>query len=132
MKDNKYWQSRCSKFRGELLKRQTKAELAFAELLQRNEIAYIPQKGFIANGRTCIVDFYIPKFKLCIEVDGEYHLEEKQMRYDYERDMYLTKTRNFGVLRVTNDQVLNCANEDEFVDAIKSVARGEIAFMREV
>jgi len=32
-----------------------------------------------------IVDFYIPKLKLVIEVDGESHFDENAIAYDEER-----------------------------------------------
>ncbi len=37
-----------------------------------------------------IVDFYAPKMKLVVEVDGSQHLEEKHLEEDKRRDAYLT------------------------------------------
>ncbi|MDO8578169.1 MAG: endonuclease domain-containing protein [Dehalococcoidales bacterium] len=52
-----------------------------------------------------IVDFYCPKAKLVVEVDGSEHLEESGAKKDVMRDRYL---RNLGlrVLRFTNIEVL--------------------------
>jgi len=115
-KDDKYWQSRCSKFRSELLNRKTEAELKFEKMLQKAEITYIPQKGFFAKGRTCIVDFYLPKYKLCVELDGLYHTIEGQTEQDMIRDMYLTDIRKFAVLRIPNE----LAEEEYIIENIKN------------
>ena len=101
-KDQRYYQSRCSKFRAELLNRQTPSELKFAKMLQEHEIAFIPQKAFCSKGMSCIVDFYLPKYKLCVEIDGPYHFEDDQFEKDQHRDRYLTFTRRLGVLRIPN------------------------------
>lgn len=61
------------------------------------------QKGFMKD-RLCIVDFYVKKFKLCIEIDGGYHFERKQQIKDYYRTQYL-KGRGMTVVRFTNDEV---------------------------
>jgi very-short-patch-repair endonuclease len=52
-----------------------------------------------------IVDFYCPKAKLVVEVDGSEHLEESGVKHDVVRDTYL---RNLGirVLRFNNIEVL--------------------------
>ncbi len=51
-----------------------------------------------------IVDFYCPKLKLVIEIDGVQHFAEEQMDYDQERTLALN---NYGlqVIRFTNYQV---------------------------
>ena len=37
-----------------------------------------------------IVDFYCPKAKLVVELDGKWHLTPQQQAYDEERSTYLT------------------------------------------
>ncbi|MEI6352857.1 MAG: endonuclease domain-containing protein [Candidatus Nomurabacteria bacterium] len=51
-----------------------------------------------------IVDFYIPKIKLVIEIDGKIH--EKLKEYDKER---AEKLRSYGlkIVRITNESILN-------------------------
>ena len=55
-----------------------------------------------------IVDFYCPRAKLVIEVDGSYHLVGEMIKHDRIRDEYLS---SFGlrVLRFTNTDVLTLA-----------------------
>ena len=57
-----------------------------------------------------IVDFYIAKNKLVIEVDGLQHGDEEHLKSDLERDRYLS---NLGikVLRYTNKDVNENLNE---------------------
>ena len=52
-----------------------------------------------------IVDFFAPRAKLVIEVDGSKHVEEKQARKDKNRDDYLASL-GFKVLRFTSREVL--------------------------
>jgi len=52
-----------------------------------------------------IVDFFAPRTKLVIEVDGSQHLEEKQAEKDRYRDEYLA-TVGLKVLRFNSREVL--------------------------
>lgn len=65
------------------------------------------QKGFIAGNGYCICDFYIPKYGLCVEVDGGYHTSEKQMKIDCYKNRYLTIERKMRVFRITNKECEN-------------------------
>ena len=51
-----------------------------------------------------IVDFYIAKAKLVIELDGSQHYEEEGGRKDIERDRYL-RAQGLSVLRYSNADV---------------------------
>lgn len=53
-----------------------------------------------------IVDFYCPKKKLIIELDGWQHKEESQERYDQERSKFLEEKR-FKVIRFWNNDINN-------------------------
>lgn len=53
-----------------------------------------------------ITDFYIPKAKLIIEVDGGVHDDDKTKAKDLERTWYFNN-QGIEVLRITNDQVIN-------------------------
>lgn len=52
-----------------------------------------------------IVDFYAPKGKLVVEVDGSQHFEPESQQKDEIRDAYLQE-QGLSVLRFTNRQVL--------------------------
>lgn len=90
-----------------LIKNATQSEIEFKKILDENNIYYMFQKAFIQGNNYVIVDFYLPKLKLCIEIDGGYHDTEKQQKRDKNKDYYLTKQRNFKVLRIKNEDVIN-------------------------
>ena len=52
-----------------------------------------------------IVDFYAPKAKLIIEIDGSQHFEEPQAEKDRERDEYLSRL-GLLIIRLNSRQVL--------------------------
>ena len=52
-----------------------------------------------------IVDFFCPKAKLVIEVDGSYHLVGEKIEYDRIRDEYLNSL-GLRILRFTNTDIL--------------------------
>jgi very-short-patch-repair endonuclease len=62
-----------------------------------------------------IVDFYAPKAKLVVEVDGSQHLGPEHGQNDAERDAYLA-SEGLRVLRFSNMQVLQ--ELDAVVDVI--------------
>ena len=74
-----------------------------------------------------IVDFYCPKAKLVIELDGSQHFEEAQRVADAERDAALTGL-GLRVLRFDNRQVL--MEIDAVMTVIDEVA-GQIIGQRE-
>ena len=57
-----------------------------------------------------IVDFYIPKVKLVIEIDGSQHYQTENRKNDEERDRFL-KEEGFLVLRYTNRQIKEKVSE---------------------
>ncbi len=52
-----------------------------------------------------IADFYCPRAKLVIEVDGGQHFENEGIEYDKDRDEYMASI-GLKVLRFTNTEVL--------------------------
>lgn len=57
-----------------------------------------------------IVDFYIPAYKLIIEIDWESHFTEDWMNYDRERSDYLSSLW-WKILRFTNKEVIKNIEE---------------------
>jgi len=56
-----------------------------------------------------IVDFYCPKAKLVIELDGSQHFEDNVEKYDEERTKYL-ESLELIVLRFSNNDINNNFN----------------------
>ena len=69
-----------------------------------------------------IVDFYCPKAKLVIELDGSQHFEEEHRAADAERDVALTGL-GLRVLRFDNRQVLT------EIEAVMTVIDGVVCEM---
>jgi len=95
---------------GEFRMRPTLSEGIFKRKLQELELKYVFQYPFLYNGIGGIVDFFLPKLRLCIEVDGGYHLDEDQQQTDRVKD-FVFKKMNKRVLRLTNGQATHISVE---------------------
>lgn len=89
----------------QLRKNQTNCEALLWFRLRRKQILGIQfyRQRPIGN---YIVDFYAPKVKLVVELDGSQHFEEKQKAYDLKRDACL-KEQGLTVMRFNDLQALN-------------------------
>ena len=112
--------------------RTLRSEMTDAELMlwrrvrfkQIRDLPFYRQKPLLKF----IVDFYCPKAKLVIELDGSQHFEEAHRAADAERDAALTGA-GLRVLRFDNRQVLK---EIEGVMAVIDDAIGQVIVEREV
>jgi len=89
----------------ELRKNLTKEESRLWSKLrekQLNNLLFYRQKPLGGY----IVDFYCPKAKLVIELDGSQHFTSDVKEYDKVRDLFLADM-GLTVLRFTNNSVLN-------------------------
>jgi len=91
-------------FRKELRKKQTSAEAAFWRLVRAGRFYKLKFRRQHTVGKYT-VDFYCPKFKLIIELDGSVHDNLGQSLYDDERDTFLNEV-GFQVIRFENEAVL--------------------------
>lgn len=94
-------QRRNSKYRRELIEKATKQELIFKKYLEDNKIKFIFNKGFLKPFHR-IVDFYIKKYRLIVEIDGGYH--KTCVAKDKFKDETWKKLK-FNTLRILNEQV---------------------------
>ena len=85
----------------EMRQNPTIAESKLWEYLRTFRVKMLRQKP-IDN---FIVDFYCPKLKLVIEVDGESHFTESGLAYDQERTRIL-EGYGLQIIRFTNEDVL--------------------------
>jgi very-short-patch-repair endonuclease len=85
------------------------------------------QKGFIAGNGYCICDFYLPKWGVCIEVDGEYHFTEKQSKIDNYKNSYLTQERKLRLFRITNSEVFDLT-PDKLFKLLRATFRQKLIF----
>ena len=83
----------------------TKAEKSFANKLNSNNIEYKQQKVIVCNnGKMYIADFVVGH--TIIEIDGEYHLDEKQIQKDKIRTKDLEEI-GYKVIRINNSDASN-------------------------
>ena len=98
-------QSLLSRRRLILSNKATEAEVYVKNLLEQINEPFCFQKGFFNESTHYIVDFYLKRRKrLCLEIDGGYHLNPRQIDYDRKRDSFLENARGFRVKRITNEK----------------------------
>ena len=99
-----YYAARLKENSRQLRKKQTDCELLLWSRLRRKQlkgIQFYRQKPI----GSFIVDFYAPKAKLVVELDGSQHFKEKNVDYDARRDAFL-RSQGLKVLRFNNAQIL--------------------------
>jgi RecG-like helicase/very-short-patch-repair endonuclease len=83
-------------------KNQTNAEEYFWNLIRDHKTSYeFTRQKPIGD---FILDFYCKDLKLCIEIDGKYHEQKKEILRDKERTQYLNALQ-IKVIRFTNEEV---------------------------
>jgi very-short-patch-repair endonuclease len=111
----------------ELRKSETKAEkLLWARLSKKQLLGLHFRRQHPIN--CFIADFYCPKIKLVIEVDGDMHELLENKEYDIERTELLNE---FGVkvIRFTNNEIINSLVD--VVNKIEQLATESLAESRE-
>ncbi|OGI65562.1 hypothetical protein A3A95_02790 [Candidatus Nomurabacteria bacterium RIFCSPLOWO2_01_FULL_39_18] len=85
--------------RRELRKNQTKHEEILWEHIRNRKLGFKFKRQYSIGGY--VLDFYCPKIKLAIELDGNQHLEKENFLYDEDRTNFL-KVLDCKVLRIRN------------------------------
>lgn len=99
---------------------RTNIEEIMEKCLQKNNIEFCPQYP-IRCKYGYIADFFIPKYNMIVECDGEIWHKKGNSR-DRKRDGYL-KSRGFVILRFKGQQIIN--NIQQCIEIIK-LKGGEI------
>ena len=107
--------------RKELRNHSTSAEATLWRFLKNSQIAHLKFRRQHSVG-PYILDFYCPKLKLAIELDGEVH--NKQQDYDEKRTLFLNKTKNIRVLRFENRTVFE--NVERILGEIERYAQKDV------
>ena len=87
-----------------LRKNPTRAEKIVGDFLYKNKINFKFQKGFFVPFHR-IVDFYIPKQNLIIEIDGSSHYGKEEK--DNRKDIWFINNRKVRIMRLTNEDIFN-------------------------
>jgi very-short-patch-repair endonuclease len=90
--------------RGKLRNNMTKSEIVLWKHLNHDQLGYRFRRQYGVGNY--IVDFYCPKLKLVIEIDGNTHHEESVFENDRIREAYL---QNLGlkVKRYNSGEIFN-------------------------
>ena len=104
----------------ELKIKATPAEKELKKILKAQGIKFVFQKPVTCkNGKSYIMDFYLPFQKVCIEVDGGYHNTPEQEEKDKIRTKHLNDL-HINVFRITNEEVFDTTVAIGFIDEIIS------------
>ncbi len=99
--------------RRELRKNQTLAEQLLWQELRGKKFGYRFHRQYSIGGY--ILDFYCPKQRLIIEIDGSIH--ESRKNYDSVRDKYFQEL-NYKVLRFKNSEA-----EEDLLEVVNQIQR---------
>lgn len=96
-----------------LIENITRAEVYFKLLLTKLNIKYTFQYiKFVSTYQFYILDFYLPEYQICLELDGSHHYEDpKQFIHDQDRDLILAQF-NIKTLRFPNKIAMTMKKED--------------------
>ncbi len=97
----------------------TESEARFWLLLRNRKNCGFKFRRQVSIGRY-VVDFYSPKLKLAIEIDGGYHKQKEISQYDKIRQEFI-ESLGIKVLRFSNKQVLE--NFDMIIDKITQASK---------
>lgn len=97
----------------------TSAELELWKYLRRDQIDGVRFRRQYGIGPS-IADFYAPRFRLVIEVDGGVHDSQEAKGYDQERNAYMDSV-GIATLRFSNQQVLS--DKEKVLDEIHAWLR---------
>lgn len=111
VESNKHYIAQAEKFRKDLIKNSTSAELKFKDALIKANISFEFQKIVYIHTSSVISRFYIADFilsatNIIIEIDGGYHDSIVQQEKDLTRTKDL-KNMGYRVVRLTNHMVDN-------------------------
>ena len=84
-------------------KKPTRAEKILWEAIRYDQLGVRFRRQYFIGG--LILDFFCPRLFLCVEVDGEIHLESAQKEKDRERDAFLALDHRVRTVRFTNNEI---------------------------
>lgn len=103
----KYVKRNFTPVKNKLLNKVSNAESHFEKLLINSPIYFFREKGnFRWDTRWCYYDFYIPYYRLYIEIDGKEHNLPEKVLIDNEKKA-LVRDNHYYLVRFTNEEVLD-------------------------
>lgn len=100
--------------RQKLRKDSTYSEKVLWNNIRNNKLGQKFLRQYSVDGY--VTDFYCPKKRLALEIDGEYHTENEALIYDKYRSRYL-EAFNIKIVRFTNDEI-----ETKLKDVLRKIS----------
>ncbi|WP_157470937.1 endonuclease domain-containing protein [Gracilimonas tropica] len=94
---------KTKQLRRELRQNMTEAEEMLWERVRNKKLCGVRVKRQYGFG-PYVVDFFVPKANLVIEVDGKIHLSKEQKVRDKNKDTFLRKN-SIEVIRIKNEEI---------------------------
>ena len=108
---------RMKQLRRRLRKNGTPAEAALWNIIKNKEVCDLQFRRQYSVGNY-ILDFYCPKLRLAIELDGDYHNQSLANEHDFVRDKELCEIYKISMLRFENNIVFE--QPEAIIDSIKA------------
>lgn len=108
-----------NRYKMKMRKNPTKEEYLFNAALKKAKIKFRHQSLCYSEDFQCIVDFLIKcdGYHIAIEIDGNYHFTQSQIKKDNFRTQWLEEKRGYDMIRFTNEEVNN-----NITDCLKRLA----------
>lgn len=95
-------QATAKKFRDILLSNRTVYEKIAEHAVRELGFVYEPQKVFYFGSSFYIVDIFIKKYKIVLEIDGRHHEDDETMVKDAQRSANLRALGIRNIIRINN------------------------------
>ena len=121
-----FMKTNVGKWKIGLLRKYSKAENHFMDLLDKTPFFYVREKCCydLNKGNWCYIDFYIPLFKLGIEIDGKEHRNKENHDKDLKKEKFLSEDRGISIYRITNEECLKMDSVD-ILKILREVRKNE-------
>lgn len=100
------YNSIATDFKKRLTDNITSEEKYLKDKLNKSGIKNEFQKIIYHETGFFIIDFYLPKYKIVIEIDGQHHINDS-IGYDTDRSLIIRKLGYGKVKRINNNEVKN-------------------------
>lgn len=92
----------------------TKAESRFKALIDYLQIQYVIEYPVKKIKSFYLIDFYLPRYGVAVEIDGEYHQTSSQVLKDKIRDAFLN-SKGIKVIRISNSEMMSITNATDLL-----------------
>ena len=113
---------KTKQLRRELRQNMTEAEKLLWQRIRNKQLCGIKVKRQYGIG-SYVIDFYVPKVYLAIEVDGKIHLKKEQRQRDLNKDAFLRDNR-IQIIRFKNEEIFD--DIDRVIDKLESIIKDKL------